>query len=55
MRNPIHRKKLQLCLNGLCTRQTEANSLDTYWVQSMLLELNKVRFYLLFGFSLRMA
>ncbi|CAF4258752.1 unnamed protein product, partial [Adineta steineri] len=36
MRNPIHRKKLQLCLNGLCTSQTEANSLDTYWVQKWL-------------------
>ena len=34
MRNPLHRKKLQLCLNGLCTRQTEANILDTHWVQS---------------------
>lgn len=34
MRNPLHRKKLQLCLTGLCTRQTEAYSLDTYWVQS---------------------
>jgi hypothetical protein len=37
MRNPLHRKKLQLCLNGLCTRQTEANILDTHWVQSMLI------------------
>lgn len=36
MRNPLHRKKLQLCLNGLCTRQTEANILDTHWVQSMM-------------------
>ncbi len=35
MRNPIHRKKLQLCLNGLCTQQIEANNLDTYWVLSM--------------------
>jgi len=34
MRNPLHRKKLQLCLNGLCTRQPEANILDTHWVQS---------------------
>ncbi|CAF1537211.1 unnamed protein product [Rotaria magnacalcarata] len=36
MRNPLHRKKLQLCLNGLCTRQTEANILDTHWVQKWL-------------------
>ncbi|CAF0918897.1 unnamed protein product [Adineta ricciae] len=36
MRNPLHRKKLQLCLTGLCTRQTEAYSLDTYWVQKWL-------------------
>jgi hypothetical protein len=36
MRNPLHRKKLQLCLNGLCTRQIEANSLDIHWVLSML-------------------
>lgn len=37
MRNPLHRKKLQLCLNGLCTKQSEANILDTHWVQSMLI------------------
>ncbi len=37
MRNPLHRKKLQLCLNGLCTRQPEANILDTHWVQSMFI------------------
>ncbi|CAF3904556.1 unnamed protein product [Adineta steineri] len=36
MRNPLHRKKLQLCLNGLCTRQNEANILDTHWVQKWL-------------------
>lgn len=36
MRNPLHRKKLQLCLNGLCTRQSEANILDTHWVQKWL-------------------
>ncbi|CAF4390249.1 unnamed protein product [Rotaria socialis] len=36
MRNPLHRKKLQLCLNGLCTRQTEANVLDAHWVQKWL-------------------
>jgi len=41
MRNPLHRKKLQLCLNGLCTRQTEANSLDTHWVLSMLIRIVK--------------
>jgi len=36
MRNPLHRKKLQLCLNGLCTRQTEVNIIDTHWVQKWL-------------------
>lgn len=36
MRNPLHRKKLQLCLNGLCTKQSEANILDTHWVQKWL-------------------
>ncbi|CAF1300374.1 unnamed protein product [Didymodactylos carnosus] len=39
MRNPLHRKKLQLCLNGLCARKVEAdyiNLLDTHWVQKWL-------------------
>jgi hypothetical protein len=40
MRNPLHRKKLQLCLNGLCMRQSEANILDTHWVQSMLISID---------------
>lgn len=41
MRNPLHRKKLQLCLNGLCTRQTEATGLDTHWVQSVFIAFQK--------------
>ncbi|CAF4771965.1 unnamed protein product, partial [Rotaria sp. Silwood2] len=32
MRNPLHRKKLQLYLNSLFTGQTEVNSLDTHWI-----------------------
>ncbi|CAF0996093.1 unnamed protein product [Rotaria sordida] len=36
MRNPLHRKKLQLYLNGLCTGQTEINYLDTHWVLKWL-------------------
>jgi len=37
MRNPLHRKKLQLCLNGLCSRQqSDVNILDTHWVQKWL-------------------
>ncbi|CAF3678346.1 unnamed protein product [Rotaria sp. Silwood1] len=32
MRNPLHRKKIQLYLNSLCTGQTEVNCLDTHWV-----------------------
>lgn len=46
MRNPLHRKKLQLCLNGLCTKQTEANGLDTHWVLSM--EFKNSFFFVLF-------
>jgi hypothetical protein len=42
MRNPIHRKKLQLCLNGLCTRQMETNHLDTHWVLSMFDKNNRI-------------
>ena len=51
MRNPLHRKKLQLCLNGLCTRQTEANILDTHWVQSRhLIKIKRSLFLIMISF-----
>lgn len=36
MRNPLHRKKLQLCLNGLSTKKIDGANLDTYWVLKWL-------------------
>ena len=42
MRNPLHRKKLQLCLNGLCTQQIDGSNLDTHWVLSIFFKKNEI-------------